>query len=284
MLNVCTVSTPDYVDHTLALLYSMAAFRPVRLHCLVSERRRDLEDIGRSLPVENGELVFYALDDIYRETDFEKLPGDRDRLRWTSKSRLMAHLLQSGDIRSLLYLDNDMCFFDDFQFLFDELESHSLLLTPHWRPLDPEVNETQFFCNFRDGLYNAGFLGASVEGLDALNWWHRACLHRCEFDYGNGFFVDQRYLDAFPVYFEGVKILKHLGCNVAQWNADFLWREDKDGRIWINGEWPLVFIHFAGVTIDNIENGTDAALKPQLAAHRFWIEKAVRQISDHRRA
>jgi hypothetical protein len=284
MLNVCTVSTPDYLHQALALLYSMAAFRPVRLHCLISERRQDMEGIGGSILIENGELVFYALDDVYQEADFEKLPSNRDRLRWTSKGRFMAHLLQSGSVRSLLFLDNDMCFFGDFKFLFDELESHALLLTPHWRPLDPGVNETQFLCNFRDGLYNAGFLGASDKSLDALNWWHRACLHRCEFDYSNGYFVDQRYLDAFPVYFDGVKILKHFGCNVAQWNADFLRREEKDGRVWINGEWPLVFIHFAGVTIDNIENGSDRVLKPQLAAYRSWIGKANQRVNDHLRA
>ena len=281
MLNICTVSTADYIHKTLALLYSMAAFRPVRLHCLVSERKKQVGKIDEPLFIENGELVFYGLDDIYREDEFPELPLDKDRLRWTSKSRFMVHLLESADLRSLLFLDNDMCFFGDFKFLFDELESHRLLLTPHWRPIDPAINETQFLCNFRDGLYNAGFLGASENSLEALKWWHRACRYRCEFDYSNGFFVDQRYLDAFPVYFEGVKIIKHYGCNVAQWNADFLRREQIDGNVWINENWPLVFIHFSGVTIENIEKGNDKVLRPQLSAYRAWVAKADQMLSNY---
>ena len=85
----------------------------------------------------------------------------------STTSMMAAGLLESEGIRSLLYLDNDLCFFGDFEFLFQELQEHSLLLTPHWRPIDPDANAEQFFYNFRDGLYNAGFVGANNKGLVA---------------------------------------------------------------------------------------------------------------------
>jgi hypothetical protein len=274
MFNVCTVITKDYLHKALALLFSMTPFHPVRMHCLLAEKNHAVEELRRPISVEGGELICYGLDDIYDERAQARLSQDKDRMQWTSKARFMGHLLESEGIRSLLYLDNDLCFFGDFEFLFQELKEHSLLLTPHWRPLDPDTNEEQFFCNFRDGIYNAGFLGAASKGLDALNWWHKACLHRCEFDYPKGYYVDQRYLDAFPVYFEDVKIIKHLGCNIAQWNADYLRREASGANILINGRWPLIFIHFSDVTIHNIEHGNDTVLKPQLFGYRELLRKA----------
>jgi hypothetical protein len=90
--------------------------------------------------------------------------------------------------------------------------------------------------------------------------------------------VDQRYLDAFPVYFEGVRIVKHLGCNVAQWNSDFLKRKEVDGEILINGKWPIVFIHFSSVTIQNIQNGIDHILRPYLELHQSYIKQARNDI------
>jgi len=278
MFNVCTIITPDYLHKALALLYSMTPFRAIRMHCLVSEEWRNLEDFEESMSVGDSQIIFYALDDIYDQQKLQELPRNNDRLRWASKSRFLIYLFETENISSLIYLDNDVCFFNDFRFLFDELQNHTLLLTPHWRPLDPQANEMQFSCNFRDGLYNAGFLGASEQSLEALNWWHQACLYKCEFDFQNGFYVDQRYLDAFPVYFKGVKIMNHLGCNVAQWNADFLERKDIDGEILINSKWPIVFVHFSPVTIENIENGNDGKLKPYLHKHISYIDRAKKEI------
>ena len=92
--------------------------------------------------------------------------------------------------------------------------------------------------------------------------------------------MDQRYLDAFPVYFDGVKIIKHLGCNIAQWNTDYLKREAMGANILINGRWPLIFIHFSAVTIDNIEHGNDTVLMPHLSAYRELLLKAGQSLAE----
>jgi hypothetical protein len=48
-----------------------------------------------------------------------------------------------------------------------------------------------------------------------------------------------------PLYFEGVHILRHKGCNVAVWNQHVCRRTMKpDGSILINDEFPIVFVHF----------------------------------------
>jgi hypothetical protein len=276
MLNACTVITSDYLYKALALFDSMRTFRAIRMHVLIAEERRYLPSLSGFCFPRDGKLEFFTLDDIYTPKALAHLKGDKDRIRWTSKSIFMAYLLESKDRAPLIYLDSDIYFCSDFKFLFDELEDCAILLTPHWRPLDPGVNPDQFFCNFRDGLYNAGFIGATCQGLDALRWWHRACTYRCDFDFERGFYVDQRYLDAFPVYFQGVRVLRHLGCNIAQWNADYLERTQVDGEVRIHGTWPIVFIHFSGSTIDHIKNGNDPMLKPYFEGYTAAIQKARR--------
>ena len=87
-----------------------------------------------------------------------------------------------------------------------------------------------------------------------------------------GLFVDQAYLDLLPIYFESVKILRHRGCNVANWNQIECQREENQpGVITING-FPLVFIHFTASTIRGIEAGDDPLLRDHLARYRAALD------------
>jgi hypothetical protein len=51
-----------------------------------------------------------------------------------------------------------------------------------------------------------------------MQWWASCCAYRCEKNPIRGTFDDQRYLDLLPVMDERVHILRHKGCNVADWN------------------------------------------------------------------
>ena len=104
--------------------------------------------------------------------------------------------------------------------LFNELENNNTVLTPHWRGEYPEIDEVNFNLQFVGGLYNAGFIGVNESAKNAMSWWANACLYKCEKDFKNGHYVDQTYLNLLPIYFEGIKILKHQGCNVANWNQN----------------------------------------------------------------
>jgi hypothetical protein len=46
-------------------------------------------------------------------------------------------------------------------------------------------------------------------------------------DPSHGQFVDQTHLNLLPIYFDHVKILKHRGCNVANWKQVECRREKK---------------------------------------------------------
>lgn len=188
----------------------------------------------------------------------------KNALRWSMKPVFIRHLLEQG-IPKVIYIDCDMFFFSEGSFLFSMLDETDFLLTPHWRSIDPLKETLNFRLLFTDGIYNAGFIGASANSIPILDWWANACLYECKKRIINGLFDDQRYLDIVPVYFEKTGIVSHKGCNVANWNQAVCRREAQpDGTILINGKEPIVFIHFSSSTITGILHGNDILLKTHL--------------------
>jgi hypothetical protein len=100
--------------------------------------------------------------------------------------------------------------------------------------------------------------------MEALNWWAEMCPYKTEINQESGLFVDQKYLDILPVQFQGVKIIKHQGCNLASWNIQTCKREIINGKLIINQKFEPIFIHFNRETIVNIFNQNDKLLQPYL--------------------
>ena len=198
-------------------------------------------------------------------------------LRWSLKSAYLRHLLNSVK-KPIIYLDADTCFFGSPRPLWEDLQQGSVLLTPHWRPLDPLPDLAEFRHNCLDGLFNAGCVGASAGGIEALEWWATACLSGCENDRNNGLFFDQRYLDLLPVYFQGIVVCRHKGCNVAWWNGH-LRREMIEGTVFVDG-WPLVFVHFTKNTVLRILDGREPVLKACLEAYQALIAQVESDLGE----
>lgn len=171
-----------------------------------------------------------------------------DQLRWALKPTYLKFLLKQGYDR-VIYVDNDVFFYSDLNFLFDLLRDHSFLLTPHFYSSDPSEKQNWFEANFRVGLYNAGFIGVSQKGIPILDWWANCCLYNVKKSYWRGLFDDQKYLDLVPVLFDEVEILKHKGCNLAGWNyQNYSITRNTENQLLLNDD-PLIFIHFADLTM-----------------------------------
>lgn len=183
------------------------------------------------------------------------------------------HLLDKG-YDKVIYVDNDICFYESPDFLFDLLNENSVLLTPHYYLADPDQHQHWLEANFRIGLYNAGFIGINQDGKSSMQWWARCCAYNVKKASWRGLFDDQRYLDLLPVKFDRVHILKHRGCNVASWNVDQSPRSvNGDGKVVLSQRWPLVFIHFNGFTMRAISNGADPELRPFLDSYFGILKK-----------
>lgn len=256
MNHFCTITTQSHLYKVHALSDSLSEQNnDFLLHVLVVDSNFDFE---------YNRCVFTKLSDLksdpVTQAILKKYKRNSDKLRWSLKPVFLVDLLSIPDIAEAIYLDNDLFFYSDYSFLFNLLQSHSFLLTPHYYKHDPTKNQNWLEANFRVGLFNAGFVGANKRAIKSLIWWAECCAYRCEKNTLRGTFDDQKYLDLIPVMEETAHILKHKGCNVAGWNKELCQRKLIDGEIKIDGINPIVFIHFNHMTIREIVNGNDNLL------------------------
>lgn len=273
----CTIATASHIPKVLALHHSIQKFDAnIWLHALIT----DVNEVPPVITANN--LKFYFLEDIINDdlsrSIREKYKDLNDELRWSMKPVFIKFLLENKGYDALIFNDNDIYYFGDFHFLFDDLRTSNILLNPHWRIADPEVDKDWFETNFKDGLYNAGFVGVSKTAIEAMQWWAKCCLYACEKNPARGLWDDQRYLDMFPVLFEKVKILEHKGCDVAYWNRHDCVRTQVNSEVLINDKWPIIFIHVTELFVKTIEK--DPLLIPYLDQYHEVLENFKRKIGQ----
>jgi Nucleotide-diphospho-sugar transferase len=235
----CTLFDSGYLFKAVAL-YDSLARHCKRFHltalCFDEEAQRVLRLL--SLP----HFTILPLADLER-ADPRLLDAKADRNRFeyccTATPALPLHLLESKpDLDAITYLDADLYFFSDPDPLFVEMRDASVLITPHRFPSYLRHYEL-------NGIYNVQFMTfrRTDAGLGALRWWHERCLEWCYLRLEDGKYADQKYLDDWPVRFEGVHVLRHKGGGVAPWNVDTFEPREDGGRVTVGGD-PLVFFHF----------------------------------------
>ncbi|MEO5572120.1 MAG: glycosyltransferase [Bacteroidia bacterium] len=272
-----TIITPDYIHYALALRESLIRFNTeINFFILVTEKDEELkEKIEKKYP---GVTVFFGQelckDGIGKKIYDKYFNNLKDEFRWSMKPVLLKYLIEKLNFDKVLYLDCDIFFFNSYDFLFEKLETSRVILTPHWRSMNPHLDEVNFQIQFNEGLYNAGFVGVNKNSIEILDWWAMVCEYVCVKQPEKGYYVDQSHLNLFQIKFDSVEILKHKGCNVAAWNQLECKRTiGKDGKVLINDEFPVVFIHFTNSTIKEIMMEIDYLLKPHLQEYAAALNK-----------
>jgi len=159
------------------------------------------------------------------------------------KPWLLQHLLESDDVAC--YLDPDIEVFSSL----DEIERlalrHSIVLTPHTTTPMPRDGLIPSEQTIRlAGVFNLGFVAVSRDAAPFLAWWSERLRRECRVAVAQGLFVDQRWIDFVPAYFEHTVLLDE-GYNVAYWNLyDRAVKLGADGYE-VNGR-PLRFYHYSG--------------------------------------
>lgn len=273
MNHFVTIATASHLCKVKALADSLQQNGPgFVMHVLVTD--------SQAVPA-TANLKTYSLSDInttpVATAIINKYQHQPDKLRWSMKPVMMKHVLETAGADKVIYLDNDLFFYAGYSFLFDALEEHSFLLTPHYYKNSFEENQNWLEANFRLGLFNAGFVGANSKALNSLQWWADCCLYRCEKNAWRGLFDDQKYLDLIPVKEPTALILRHRGCNLGGWNKELCKRELIDGKLYINGQYPVVFIHFNSATVREIVEGRDPLLAPH---HQAYVQSLKKHKPD----
>ena len=228
-----------------------------RARCLLDSVRHHLPEAGRF-------VVLADRDDDRRlgEQDFEVIPVETlpvpdvagfvrryhaQQLCTATKPWALAELFRRGYERAI-YLDADIVAYSTLRPMVEMLGAAAILLTPHLTETpggDVFESERRILLA---GAYNAGFVGLSRGQSSArfLSWWQDKLLHDCRVDAALGLVDDQRWLDLVPGMFDGVRIVRHPGWNVARWNLDRRPVAMVAGEPRVGAE-PLVFLHFSGL-------------------------------------
>lgn len=191
------------------------------------------------------------------------------------------------DERHVLYADPETFVYQPLTPVFDQLDVATALLTPHiTRPPD-DTNWPDEKALQNVGLYSAGFLafrrGAETDRL--LTWWQDRVTERAFIDACAGMCTDQLWLMHWPVFFEGVRVVKDPGWQVAGWNLPERRLSLTPERLsdatngWrVNDSVPLLFVNFRGLS------NPDAGFFPQQTRLRLSDRADVRKLlADYRR-
>lgn len=225
---IFSISTPDYMDAASVALDSFGD------NCSKHIDKFNISIIDIFNKIYDSEHITQLV---------QKYKTEHDKLRWTLKSAILLLLLESYD--NVIYIDSDIYFVNNSDFLITYLDK-GILLTKHNRPLYPSQNNSQFLCNFTDGFFNAGFIGASRKGIQPLSWLTHMNRWSCRKDKKYGLFDDQKYLDMMALeYNHLVRICDHPGCNLATWNTGTITRSFINNEWIIGGEHKPIFCHFS---------------------------------------
>lgn len=155
--------------------------------------------------------------------------------------------------KKLAYFDPDILITAGLEQISSILDKYSFVLTPHLTaPIEDGFKPGELDI-LHAGAYNLGFIAFSHnEKVDSfLSWWQRRLQNQCVVSFQKALFVDQKWVELLPGFFDDVFILREPGYNVAYWNyhcRDV--RKDGD-KVLVNGK-PSYFFHFSGFDPENI--------------------------------
>lgn len=297
----CTLFDSYYLDKGLALYQSLArCTKDFKLYifCFDDQSFQILSDLS----LKHAVIVHHSQ---IEDDTLLKLKKERSKAEycWTCTPVIIEYVLKQCKEENCTYIDADLYFFRSPKILFQEIEEAkaNIVITEH--RFTDSLNDRRL-CK-RSGRYcvEFNFFDQSENAWKALNWWKERCFEWCFHLYEPERMGDQKYLEKFPILFEGVHELQHLGGGVAPWNlAQYeLSRIEKEGPVLLEKktkkEFPLVFYHFQNIRYlsenrVNVSSGTHSkkvkdAIYPvylreieqiRSQLHRFGISFSVKKI------
>lgn len=244
-----TIASQNFAPQLRCLFESLRAHHPdARLTlCLLEEDANpELFPAGEFDIVLAKDVVgdgFYGMAYAYGITE----------LATATKPFVLKWLLDRGE-QTATYIDPDCFLFSPLEEVFGLLnEGANIVLTPHATEPILDACQPGEIDLLRSGAFNLGFIAVreSAETRRFLNWWSARLRDHCVFDPVAGLFVDQKWMDLAPCFFEGVRILRHPGYNVAYWNLFQRSIKRAPGGWQVDGE-ALRFFHFSGLPKDDV--------------------------------
>lgn len=242
----CTIVSRNYAAYALTLQESMRVSNPdIDFYVLIVDRK----DPDFESKVHFDRLVW--VEDL-GIPDFHHLAFKFDILELNTDVKPFMLKRLTGEYDCVFYLDPDIFVYGSMQGLVDRLKNQTAIITPHAiSPIedDKKPSEVDFM---RAGIYNLGFFGtrSCPEGRRLLDWWGRRCVELGYNDSRQGLFVDQKFIDLVPSFFDGVVIERSPAYNVAYWNLHERRVDAQNPALPLVNDHPLIFFHFSGLSVE----------------------------------
>ena len=261
----CTIIAKNYLALARTLAQSFLSFHPDnKLYVLI------VDEFEACLNPAEECFETISLSDL----EIPNLPSfcfkyDIKELCTAAKPYLLDYLIRNKSIEEILYIDPDVLITAPLKQLYEELEIYDIVLTPH---LDTDYPDDGLLPDdgyiLRAGVFNLGFIGinSSENAASFLSWWKNKLYNDCVVDVPNGYFLDQKFIDFAPIFFENLFVEKDAGYNVAYWNLHS--REiSRDNGTWLCNGRPMYFFHFSGFNLESSE--ISDYIPSNISRHRF---------------
>lgn len=173
------------------------------------------------------------------------------------KPSCFKYIFKDSEVGSCIYFDPDILIFNTLDTIYDCLNDHSILLTPHTTTIETiytgSLNERNLLYS---GMFNLGFIALKNDSSakKLLDWWEERLKDRCYQNMMENYFTDQKWIDFLPSFFPSqLLVSSDLGLNMAPWN--FYEREIlvRNNQFFVKNritkeekQYPLTFVHFSG--------------------------------------
>lgn len=250
MKGICTIVSLNYFAQAMSLMKNIKKYHPdAELHVLLVDRVQS-EEVANKLKLYEDVAKLYNVEEI-GITDIMSMAFKYDvvELNTAVKPFFMEFLLDKFQYDNLIYIDADILLFHRLDRVYEELEKHSVILTPHLLSVDEDINtsisKTQDFLRF--GIYNLGFIAVrnNDAGREAIRWWQQKLHDKCYLSKEEFLAWDQKWMDFAPALLDDVYVLRDKGHNVAFWNMQGRLISQRDGEYFVNETIPLIFYHFS---------------------------------------
>ncbi len=271
---ICTIIAKNYLAFARTLAQSYLSLHPdSKCYVLIVDDYEGYIDPAAEC-FEIIELTEIGIPDL---AGF-RFKYDVKELCTAAKAHLLEYLVAEKSVERLLYIDPDILITGRLDDLFEKLGRYDVVLTPH---LDKDYPDDDLLPNdghiLRAGTYNLGFIGvnSSDNARAFLNWWKPKLYKKCVVDLMNGYFVDQKFIDLAPIFFENILIETDVGYNVAYWNLHSR-RISRENGSWMCNGGPLYFFHFSGYLPES--SLISAHIPDHLARYRLSSRRDIRPL------
>ncbi len=244
-LNLVTIIAKNYLAQARVLAHSFKKYNPNgKVFVLFAD------DIDNYFDPTIEDFITIEFDDLREQID--NLEGFCFKysileLCTAFKPFVLKYIFEKYNLTKLAYFDPDILVTNSLQPLAELLEHNNIILTPHiTQPYQDEKNPTEIGI-MQAGIYNLGFiaLANTSTSISMLDWWSKRLYNYCLCSMEKGLFVDQKWIDLVPCFFQGTYILQDPAYNVAYWNLHERMIEIKAEKFTVNNT-ALRFFHFSG--------------------------------------